>query len=178
MQEDESLSSFQRKAEFKQWIERGDRLYQRGIAANPDDLKLRLERARLWSSPMRILDYEKVVEILESCLSDLTLSDSRVRRIELNTFYSLLRIPGREQQAYALGRRLYDADRSGAPSSLRNGLCALQLHPRLEPKQALTLGDLYGSKELAARYVARYLDDQDPDKPRYGMAELLKKLTH
>ena len=174
--EDESLAPLERKGQFKEWILKGDALYQRGIEVNPEDLKLRLERARLWSSPLRILDYPKVVEILESCLVDLELPDARVRRIKLDQFYSLLRIPGREQAAYELGRSLFDADPKRASSSLMNGLCALQLHPEVEVINPLSLNEIYGDRQFAKKLLRHYLEDLDPDKPRYGMAELLDSL--
>ncbi|WP_018970906.1 hypothetical protein [Rubritalea marina] len=176
--EDASLAPLQRKQGFREWIARGDALYQRGIEANPDDLKLRLERARLWSNPHRILDYPKVLGILQSCLDDLELTDARIRRIELDQCYAMLRIPGEEQSAYQLARRLYLSDVEGAPSSLRNGLCALQLHPNVIAEPAIPIQEIYGSRANAVKLLTHYLKDSDPDKPRYGVRDLLDALGH
>ncbi|MEO1856973.1 MAG: hypothetical protein ABGY95_06360 [Rubritalea sp.] len=174
--ENEKLAPLQRKALFKEYVYKGDELYARGIAANPRNVQLRLERARLWSSKHKIEDYPKVVQILEAILTDCELSSRQRQRVRTDLYYTLLRVPERVKDAYVLGRVLYQESPRNRYPSLLNGLCALQLHPRVKVEQPLTMSQLYGSRAEAIKHIANYLSDSDTHKPRYGMADLLQRM--
>lgn len=174
--ENKQLAALQRKALFKQYIHKGDALYARGIAANPKDVHLRLERARLWSSRHKIEDYPKVAQLLQQTLDECELSSTQRSRIRSDLFYTLLRIPERLNEAYALGRDLYRESPRNRFPSLLNGLCALQMHPRVRVEQPLTMFQLYGSKDQALKHLTNYMNDSDGYKPRYGVQDLLDRL--
>jgi len=175
--ENDALAPLHAKQLFEDYISKGDQLYVRGIAANPDDVQLRLERARLWSSSHKIEDYPRVAKILEKTLSECPLSLSQRQRIRADLFYTLLRISERANEAYALGRELYEESSENHFPSLLNGLCALQMHPRVKVDNPLSLSQLYGSRADAIKHLGNYLNDNDGHKPRYGVQDLLDRMS-
>ena len=175
--ENDELAPLQAKQLFEQYISKGDNLYARGIAANPNDVHLRLERARLWSSRHKIEDYPKVAQILQKTLAECELSSGQVQRIRGDLFYTLLRIPERANEAYVLGRELYDESPNNRFPSLLNGLCALQMHPRVKVDDPLSMSQLYGSRSAAIKHLGNYLNDNDTHKPRYGVQDLLDRMS-
>lgn len=170
------LAPLTREKLFKEYIQKGSNFYDRGIAANPQSWNLRKEKARLWSSPHRIEDFPLVAETLEDALEVEGLPAHQRRRFRSDLFYTLLRIPERVNDAYELGREIYDEGPSSRFPSLLNGLCALQQHPRMDVDKPLTLPQLYGSRQLAVKYLSNYLSDRDEHKPRYGVVEVLERL--
>ncbi|MFC4990976.1 hypothetical protein [Rubritalea tangerina] len=175
-QKNEEYAPLRRQRLFKESIYTGDSLLERGIHANPEDLGLRLQRARLWSSVHRIQDFPRVVEILQRALTELELSDQQRLMLQSDLFYTLMRMPEKVQEAYALGRWLYESAPSTRVPSLVNGLCALQMHPKVKVDEPIGMAQLYGNKANAIRLVSNYLRDEDPVKPRYGMQALLDRL--
>ncbi|PQJ29017.1 hypothetical protein [Rubritalea profundi] len=175
--ENDGLAPLQAKQLFEEYIHKGDNLYTRGIAANPNDIQLRLERARLWSSRHKIEDYPKVAQILRTTLSECELSLRQRQRIRADLFYTLLRIPQRVNEAYILGRELYEESAQNHFPSLLNGLCALQMHPWVKVDDPLSLPQLYSSRTDAIKHLGNYLNDNDSHKPRYGVQDLLDRVS-
>ena len=166
------LKRLQLAAEYR---EKGGQFYDRGIRANPMSLSLRREKARLWSHPTRDPDYQKVAEVLEGALADLELNVVQRERLERELFYALLRTPERVEDAYHLGRRLFGNPKNRVPS-LVNGLCVLQMHPRVRVETPLTLTQLYGDRETARRLLENYFTIEDDAKPMFGVKDLLDSL--
>ena len=174
--ENKELPPLRRKQLFEEYIKKGDQLYVRGIAANPDDVHLRLERARLWSSSHKMEDFPKVSRILQRALTECQLSHRQRQRIRGDLFYSILRIPERVNEAYVLGRELYEESPNNRFPSLLNGLCALQMHPRVKVDEPLSMAQLYGSRAEAVKHLGNYMRDHDAYKPRYGVLDLLDRM--
>lgn len=174
--ENTEFPPLKREKLFRQYIEKGDAFYRRGISLNPHDYSLRMALTRLWSSNHHIEDYAKVAQLLEDMLDEVELDLQQSRRARGDLFFALLRIPNRAQQAYELGRVLYEEDIRNRFPSLINGLCALQMHPRVEARDPLSLPQLYGDRKRADKWISNYLKDEDRYKPRYGMVDLLRRL--
>lgn len=174
--DDSVLPPISRERLYQQWTQKGSAFYERGIAANPHVLSLRLSKARLWSSPYRIPDYPLVASTLEQALAELSLTPSESRKVRTDLFYTLLRIPERANDAYTLGRELFDADPELRYPSLVNGLAALQMLPDVTVDSPLTLVELYRSPARAHQYLTNYLNEKSSEKPRFGVKLLLEKL--
>ena len=177
-QDNSELPPLARQRLYREWIQKGSDFYDRGIAANPEDLSLRQAKARLWSSPYRITDFPLVAETLEDAFVELDLSPMQQRRVRTDLFYTLLRIPERMQEAYQLGRELFDESPQARYPSLINGLAALQLHPKVVVSDPLSLRQLYGSRARAAKHLSNYLKEKSQEKPRFGVELLLQRLEH
>ena len=173
--ENEELPPVRRKKLSEAYVLKGESFYDRGILANPESYDLRMAKARLWSRPIVNPDYEKVAEVLERTLEELTLPEALRARVQRNLFYALLRVPDRVGEAYVLGRKLYE-DPQNRVSSLLNGLCALQMHPRVEVEHPLSLAQLYGDRATALRLLQNYYEIEDEYKPMFGVEHLLEKL--
>lgn len=173
--EDSSIPPLQRQRLADSYVQKGERFYDRGILANPQSYDLRMAKARLWSRPTVEPDYTKVADTLAQALDELELPHRLEQRVQRNLFYALLRVPERVQEAYQLGRELYRLPENRVPSLL-NGLCALQMHPRVEVAEALSLEELYGSRENARKLLENYYGVEDAYKPMYGVRELLESL--
>lgn len=174
--DDVSLPPLMRERLYKEWTQKGSDFYDRGIAANPHHLGLRQSKARLWASPYRIQDYPLVAATLETALAELELTPAEQRKVRTDLFYTLLRIPERASEAYALGRDLYEEAPDQRYPSLVNGLAALQMHPNVSAENPLSLAQLYGSPANAHKYLTNYWNEKSAEKPRYGVKSLLEKL--
>ena len=177
-QEDEALPPLTRRKLFRDWIMKGDHFYERGIQANPQNLKLRQERARMWASGYKIQNFAKVVEILEGALRDVEMGEPQRWKVKRDLFYTLLRLPERRQEAYELAREIFVSADGRRYPSLVNGLCALQLDPRVVVKEGerLSMMRLYGDRRMAQRWIENYLKDSDTNKPRVRMEGMLRRL--
>lgn len=121
-------------------------------------------------------DYSLVASTLESALFELNLSPSQQRKVKMDLFYTLLRIPERAQDAYQLGRALFEENTESRYPSLVNGLAALQLNPKLKVTRVLSLRQLFGTRAIAARSLTNYLNEKSLEKPRFGVKVLLDRL--
>jgi hypothetical protein len=173
--DNDELPPLRRQSLAKSYLEKGDHFYDRGILANPDSYDLRMAKARLWSRPTVNPDYSKVAKTLERVLQDLNLPEQQENRVKRNLFYALLRVPEKVNEAYVLGRELYETPQNRVPS-LVNGLCVLQMHPRMEVAAPLSLAQLYGDRATALKLLRNYFEIEDEYKPMYGVEELLAKL--
>jgi hypothetical protein len=86
-------------------------------------------------------------------------------------FYNLCRIRGREQDAWDLGRRLFEEDRHRAPS-LRCLLFVLQHKLQVPADEQLTPAQIFGSDERARKYLRTFLHN-DLRFPTTGIKEYL-----
>lgn len=173
--EDKDLPPLRRRKLAEEYTQKGEAFYDRGIRANPNSYDLRMAKARLWSRPKVDPDYEKVAEVLQSTLNEVEMPELQRRRVQRNLFYALLRIPERVNEAYQLGRELYQSPHNRVPS-LANGLCVLQMHPRVEEFEPLSMTQLYGDRMTALRLLNNYNSVRDEHKPMYGVEALLEKL--
>ena len=60
--------------------------------------------------------------------------------------------------------------------SLLNGLCVLQMHPRVMVEEPLSLMEIYGDRATANRLLGNYYRVEDEAKPMYGVKDLLDRL--
>jgi hypothetical protein len=88
-------------------------------------------------------------------------------------FYNLCRIRGREQEAWELGRRLFNEERHLTPS-LRNLLFVLQHKIQVPADQQLSPEQLYGSRERARKYLRTFVHN-DLRFPTTGIREFLSE---
>ncbi|MGJ8672052.1 MAG: hypothetical protein ACSHX2_03840 [Rubritalea sp.] len=173
--DDKSLAPLRRRKLSAEYVEKGEQFFERGILANPQSYDLRMAKARLWSRPTSDPDYTKVAESLEQALAELEMPERQRESVRRNLFYALLRVPERVNEAYSLGRELYLNPQNRVPS-LVNGLCALQMHPRVDVSDPLSLTELYINRENAFRLLKNYYEVEDEYKPMYGVAELLSNI--
>ncbi|MCH5285227.1 MAG: hypothetical protein J1E42_06465 [Akkermansiaceae bacterium] len=150
---DAELDAQERVLLARAYVDRGERFLRDGIAHLPDSALLFMNLGDLYSNQNRsprfalaAAAYHRAVELGASPL---------YRRQE---FYSLCRIRGREQEAWRLGRALYESSSQRVPSLL----CLLfVLQQRIEVPEAERLSpeQLFGSEEKARRELRRFANN-------------------
>jgi len=166
VKQDEHLDAHARAVLCKDYLDAAETFLQEGIANNPQSALLWLEMgafdedlARRTNFTRAVEDYRRAVELGASPM---------YKRWE---FYNLCRIRGREQEAWELGRRLYEEERHRSPS-LRCLLVVLQNKLQVPEEQKLSPEQLFGSRERALKFLRPFLRN-DLRFPTTGIREYL-----
>ena len=151
---DASLSPREQEIMTRRYIARGEKFLQDGIAHNPQNPLLYMSLGDLHADLNRRPDfaaaaaaYHRAVELGASAL---------YRRQE---FYNLCRIRGREQEAWTLGRELYNTPSQRVPS-LRCLLFVLQQKIDAPASERLSAAELFGSEARARQELSRFEHNQ------------------
>ncbi len=166
---DKRLSERERVHQSLLYLAEGERFLLEGIANNLQDPTLRARLGDMYSDIYRRPQYGKAVEAYREAIR-LGASASFYER---QIFYNLCRIRGREQEAWELGRRLYENPNQRVPSLL----CLLyvlenRLGESIPPVQRLTLSELFGSEDKARRQLQRF-EHNRLNFPTHGIAAWL-----
>lgn len=163
----EHLSEHERALRSKDYLDSAEQFLHEGLANNPQSSMLWLQQgafdedlARRTNFTRAAAAYRRAVELGASPM---------YRRWE---FYNLCRIRGREQEAWDLGRSLYEEERHRAPS-LRCLLFVLQHKLQVPAEQQLSPAQLFGSDERARKYLRTFLHN-DLRFPTTGIRKYLK----
>lgn len=163
------LDTHQRAVLSKEYLDTAEAFLQEGIANNPQNALLWLEMgafdedlARRTNFTRAVEDYRRAVELGASPM---------YKRWE---FYNLCRIRGREQEAWELGRRLYEEERHRSPS-LRCLLFVLQNKLDVPAAQRLTPEQLFGTRERAVKHL-RPFQRNDLRFPTTGIREYVEAI--
>ncbi len=167
---DQRLDERARVEQSLHYLDEGERFLLEGIANNPQDPTLFARLGDLYSDVYRRPQYGKAVEAYREAIR----LGASPNFFERQIFYNLCRIRGREQEAWALGRRLYASERQRVPSVL----CLLyvlqqRLGDQIAPSVALTLEQLFGNSEKARRQLGRFRNNMN-NFPTYGIDEWLE----
>lgn len=175
--EDVGLPPLQRRALFRDYIEKGSAFLDRGIEANPEEWRLYVLKARLWSSQFRILDYPLVVDTLREALKVEGIPAGERASMERMVFYSLLRIPERRQEAWDVGVRLMRKGESRRFPSLMNGVFVLGLDPTIvKGGEVWGVDEVYGGEREAYKNLRNYWRGREEGVPTRGLERLLRKM--
>ncbi len=162
----EDAGEHERALQCKEYLDAAERFLQEGIANNPQSALLWLQMgafdedlARRTNFSRAVEDYRRAVELGASPM---------YRRWE---FYNLCRIRGREEEAWKLGRALYNEERHRAPS-LRCLLVVLQNKLNVPEAEKLTLEQLFGSRERAMKHLRSFARN-DLRFPTTGIEKLI-----
>lgn len=165
----DDLPSWEQSLQARQWFRKGLRFLREGIAFNPENSMLYVRLGDFLSDLNRRPDfaasaaaYRRAVELGAPDL---------YRRWE---FYSLCRTPGKEREAWALGRELFRDEKHRQPSLLCC-LFALQNKLNLPEGERLSLTGLFGSEARARRLLGPYLHNT-LRFPTDGVAAAIKRL--
>ena len=150
----------------EEYLDTAERFLLEGIANNPESPLLWLQMgafdedlARRTNFNRAVEDYRRAVELGASTM---------YRRWE---FYNLCRIRGREEEAWKLGRALYNEERHRSPS-LRCLLVVLQNKLNVPEAEKLTPEQLFGSRERARKHLRSFARN-DLRFPTTGLEKLL-----
>lgn len=147
------LDEHERAVMSRDYLDAAEKFLLTGIAHNPKEVLLRLDLGAFYEDLNRRPQFAKAVEAYQAAL-DCGASPMNRRWV----FYNLCRIRGREEEAWRLGRALFEEERHRSPS-LRCLLFVLQnsLPPEQIPaEQRLTPEQIFGSEERAVKHLRRF----------------------
>lgn len=149
----ERLSVEERATMARLYRQRGIRFLEDAIANNPDQPLLYCTLGEFLSDTYR---HPRFAEAAEAYHRAVELgAPKRYRRME---FFCLARVRGREKEAYALGRELFEDESQRVPS-LQNLLFVLQNRLDLPENERLGVEEIYGSEENARSSMEMYVDN-------------------
>ncbi len=139
------------------YLAEGERFLQEGIANNPGEPTLFARLGDLYSDIYRRPQYGKAVDAYREAIR----LGASAHFYERQIFYNLCRIRGREQEAWELGRRLYEDTHQRVPSVL----CLLyvlecRLGEAIPAAERLTPLQLFGAEDKARRQLTRFLNNR------------------
>ncbi len=164
------LDERERVALSEAYFDRGVRFLEEGIARHPDSFLLFAALGDTLSDLNRFPAFSRAVDAYHR--ANLLGAPPIYKRQE---FYNLCRIRGREQEAWNLGRSLYDTPSHRVPSLLCL-LFVLQNKPDVHPSQPLSTQQLFGSEEKSRRELSRFLHNS-LRFPVSGIREYLQATT-
>lgn len=165
---DERLSEHERAVRSRDYLDSAEAFLREGIANNPQSAMLWLQQGAFDEDLARRTNFSRAAQAYQRAV-ELGASPMYLRWV----FYNLCRIRGKEQEAWNLGRRLFEEDRHRTPS-LRNLLFVLQHKIQVPAEQQLTPEQLYGSTERARKYL-RTFEHNDLRFPTTGIREFLNE---
>lgn len=166
---DESLDAWEKKATAKRYMDSGLKFLQDGAAINPQSAALHARQGDFLSDLNRSPHFGRAAQAYHRAVE---LGASPIyRRME---FYALCRTPGKEREAWKLGRELFENPSHRLPSLL-GALCALQNKLKIPAGERLSPEALFGSRERARRYLTQYARNT-LRFPTDGIGETLRQL--
>ena len=162
----DELDERERVTLSKSYFERGVQFLQDGIAHHPDSALLRISLGDTYAALNRFPSFTRAAHAYHEAVEHG--ATGLYRRQE---FYNLCRIRGREQDAWKLGRALFEQPSQRVPS-LRCLLFVLQNKLNVAPEERLTPEQLFGSVSKARRDLVHFLNNS-LRFPVHGIKEFL-----
>lgn len=167
----EGLSEMELSQRRRQYFLRGERFLQDGILNNPDSVLLYAKLGDLHSNLYR---YPRFLQAAAAYKKAVELGAPPI--YERMEFYSLCRLHGQEQEAWQLGRKLFDKYPTQRVPSLRCLLFVLENKLQLPADQRLSITQLFDTPERAKRQLTSYLKN-DILYPTTGVKEYLESIN-
>ncbi len=166
-----NLTEIERSQTRRRYFLRGEQFLKDGIRNNPSSVLLHAKLGDLHSNLYR---YPRFLQAAEAYKKAVELGAPPI--YERLQFYSLSRVHGMEQEAWDLGRALFDKYPQQRVPSLRCLLFALQNKLELPEEKRLSVEELFGSQERALRQLRSYVKN-DLRYPTTGVAEFLESFN-
>lgn len=168
--EDGKLTETEAAQQERAYLNAAENFLLVGLEHNPHSPLLWADLARYYEDIHRRPQYAKAVDAYRKALEC-----GAPAMYERWVFYNLCRIRGREQEAYELGRRLYREAGNRTPSVVCL-LFVLQNKLNIPQEAALSINELFGSREKAVKELRRY-QHNDLRYPVTGINEFLEQAS-
>lgn len=167
--DDESLPPVRRRQLWHDAISRGQAMLERGIRNNPDDWMLAHRLARLLDDPNKLRDSARAAEWFAY-----SAARGAPAFVSRNQVYALGRVPGREEEALQLARKLF-ADPANRVPSLNCLLFALEAHAGKDPQRLIR--EVFRDDRQAFDQLSVFLTRAPEGFVQNGVREALLALT-
>ncbi len=175
---DSSLSPHRRKQAWRDSIIRGRAFLERGIRNNPDNWKLYKTLGFLLTNSNKFPAFGDPAKSFAEAAEAYQKAEENpkaVAFVKRGRFYALVRIEGREKEALALGRELYQNPRNRTPT-LKCLLLVLEAHADPTMNHGSRAIELFGSAENAYKALSLFWRNTTDRFPVYGVAVTLQAL--
>lgn len=162
------LSEIELAQQRRRYFLRGEQFLKDGLRHNPDSVLLYAKLGDLHSNLYR---YPRFLQSAAAYKKAVELGAPPI--YERMEFYSLCRVHGKEQEAWELGRTLFDKYPQQRVPSLRCLLFVLENKLQLPAEQRLSINQLFGSPAQARRQLSSYIKN-DILYPTTGVKEYLE----
>ncbi|MBK1830562.1 hypothetical protein JIN77_07480 [Verrucomicrobiaceae bacterium R5-34] len=174
--ENPDLPPFRRRALRQLYINKGSELLEEGLRQNPDNWRLHLALARIWSDPHKLPDYPRAVRHYQDTSASSTTPDYKKAQLKRFTFYVMCKIPERRAEALELGREIFrTSDRNHTPNLV---CCIFALQNELNtPLMArIPEDELFPDKERQLKWLSNYWKHRKHDYPMAGVKSKIEYL--
>ncbi len=173
-----TMPAMRRREAWRASIVRGRAFLERGIRNNPDDWSLYTNLGSMLADPNKFPAFRDPNKSFADSAdaygraAAIPNSLSYARRFQ---FYSLARVPGKEAEALALGRELYQ-DPKNRTTTMVVLLFVLEAHENPGMDTAKRALELFGSPENAYKELSGHWHRTRERFPVYGVASALESL--
>lgn len=174
--ENKDLSPIRRSAMRIQYIKKGSAFLEEGTRQNPDNWKLHLALARIWSDKHKAPDLPRALNHYEDTLACDTIPDYKRKQLERFTFYTMTRVQSRESDALALGRRLFNQSSRNHTPNLVSCLFALQNSLKIPVADRIPDLKLFPNEKIELNWLKNYFKHRDLDYPMAGVRSKINML--
>ncbi|BDS08606.1 hypothetical protein NT6N_36460 [Oceaniferula spumae] len=174
--ENKDLPPFRRAALRKLYIQKGSDFLEEGVRQNPENWRLHLSLARMWSDHHKQPDYARALKHYEDTLACSTVPDFKRMQLKRFSFYIMCRLPDRQADALALGRELFHESDENHTPNLACCLFALQNAQKTPMLARIPEDRLFPNKKLQLKWLKNYWDRRNSDYPMDGVREKIDEL--
>jgi tetratricopeptide (TPR) repeat protein len=176
---DSKLPALRRREAWRSHIFKGRAFLERGIRNNPDDWSLLASLGFLLSDSNKFHAFRDPNETFAAAAEayrKAAETGKALGYVKRSWFYSLARVEGREREALALGRSLYDAGEQNRTPTLLMLLLVLEAreNPSMDVEQRAI--ELFGTPEKAYEALSSHWRRTRERFPVYGVASGLESL--
>ncbi len=175
--EDRNLSPLRRKALRKLYIDKGSALLEEGVRQNPENWKLHISLARLWSDRFKLPDLQRAVTHYDNSLATQTMPGYKRKQYKRFRFYSLARIPARKKEALNDGTELFLSTSDNHLPNLVCCLFALQNAAELPEKIPIPDKDLFPDDKTQYTWLTNYWKNRHISYPMDGVLDKRRELA-
>ena len=175
---DEELSPLRRRELWRAYVHKGKDFLERGIINNPGDWTLPAQLGSMLSDSYKVPAFpDPAAAYAESAAAYRTAVETGKAPPYVNRslFYSLARVPGKEPEALALGRKLLETKTNRQPSLLAV-IFILTMHEDPSRDGTALAASLFSSDERAYRALSAPWLNKEDHYPVFGLAPVLKAL--
>lgn len=176
---DSKLPALRRREAWRSHIFKGRAFLERGIRNNPDDWSLLASLGFLLSDSNKFQAFRDPNETFAAAAEayrKAAETGKALGYVKRSRFYALARVQGRESEALALGRSLYDAGEQNRTPTLLMLLLVLEAreNPSMDVEQRAI--ELFGTPEKAYEALSSHWRRTRERFPVYGVASGLESL--
>lgn len=174
--EAKDLTPLRRKALRKLYIDKGSAFLEEGVSQNPDNWKLHLALARLWSDRFKIPDLPRSVAHYDDALATESMPSYKRKQYRRFRFYTMARVPEMQQEALRIGTELFHETPDNHLPNLVCSLFALQNKFDVGEDTRISDQKLFPNPRVQLNWLQNYWENRRIDFPMDGVQQKIQQL--